>query len=156
MDALLNKGLNYSILPKKLDMTQVWVDYKRFERSCIWTEYWHGRDDQELRPIPIFKLQKTNLPKNYSVPEGLKTFLSSVRSELQDHRNRNAVDCNLTKKELGALQTLQQLQKDRKIVIRECDKGAGVMILNFQDYLKACYEHLTPQSLYQASPITAQ
>ena len=97
MDALLDKGLNYSILPKKLDMTQVWVDYKRFERSCIWTEFWHGRDDQELRPIPIFKLQKSNLPKKYSVPDGLKTFLSSVRSELQDHRNRNAVDCNLTK-----------------------------------------------------------
>ena len=37
------------------------------------------------------------------------------------------------------------MQKDRKIVIRECDKGAGVIILNFQDYLKACYEHLTSE-----------
>ena len=123
MNALLNKGLNFSILPKKLDMTQVWVDYKRFERSCIWTEYWYGREDQETTPVPIFKLHKTNLPKNYAVPDGLKTFLNSVKSELKDHRNRNKVECNLSINELNALQTLQKLQKDRDIVIRAKTKG---------------------------------
>ena len=45
--------------------------------------------------------------------------------------------------ELEALKQLQQLQRERKIVVRACDKGAGVMILNFDDYVKACYEHLT-------------
>ena len=111
METLLNKGLNFSILPYKLDMTQVWVDLKRFERSAVWTEFWHGREDQESQEPQIFKEHKTNLPKNNCVPEGLKTFLSSVRSELQDHRNRNSAECNLTKGELAALKQLQQLQK---------------------------------------------
>ena len=40
------------------------------------------------------------------------------------------------------MQTLQKLQKDREIVIRACDKGAGVIILDFEEYIKACYGHL--------------
>ena len=145
MDKVLNRGLNFSILPKKLDITQIWVDMKRFERSCIWQEFWYGREDQQETQKPIFKLQKTNLPKNYSIPDGLKTFLGSVRSELQDHKNRNSAQCNLPQNEMDALLKLQTLQKERQIVIRACDKGAGVIILDFDEYLKACYDHLTSE-----------
>ena len=56
-----------------------------------------------MKTKPIFKLQKTNLPKNYSVPEGLKTFLSSVRSEIQDYQKRNSANCNLPVNEMDAL-----------------------------------------------------
>ena len=38
-----------------------------------------------------------------------------------------------------------QLQKDRKIVVRARDKGAGVINLNFNDFMKTCYEHLTSE-----------
>ena len=60
-----------------------------------------------------------------------------------DHRNRNSVLCNLLPDELQALKQLQELQRDRKIVVKPCDKGAGVILMNFEDYLKSCYEHLT-------------
>ena len=30
-------------------------------------------------------------------------------------------------------------------MIRACDKGAGVIVLDFNEYLKACYEHLTSE-----------
>ena len=86
MIKLLNRGLNFSILPYKCDITQVLADYKRFERSVIWTEFWHGRTDCNIEK-QIFKQHKTNLPKNYSVPEGLKVFLSSVKSEILDPKN---------------------------------------------------------------------
>ena len=29
--------------------------------------------------------------------------------------------------------------------IKACDKGAGIIILNFNDYVKTCYEHLTSE-----------
>ena len=86
---------------------------------------------------------KTNMPKNYSVPEGLKVFLKAIKSEIQDPRNRNKVECNLPEDEMQALKKLISLQRERKIVIKACDKGAGVIILNFEDYMKTCYEHLT-------------
>ena len=82
------------------------------------------------------------MPKNYTVPEGLKVFLNSVKSELTDPRNRNKEECNLPVDEINALKQLIQLQKDRKIVIKACDKGAGIIILNYDTYMKACYEHL--------------
>ena len=47
MVSVLNRGLNFCILPMKLDITQVLVDWKRFERSMIWTEFWYGRDKGE-------------------------------------------------------------------------------------------------------------
>ena len=32
-------------------------------------------------------------------------------------------------------------------MVRACDKGAGIMILNFNDYLKACYEQLASETV---------
>ena len=48
MERLLNKGLNFSILPKKMDLTQVYVDFKKFKRSAIWKEFWFGKDNEDL------------------------------------------------------------------------------------------------------------
>ena len=55
METLLNKGLNFSILPKQLDLTQLLVDFKRFERSVIWQEYWYGKATENIKETPIFK-----------------------------------------------------------------------------------------------------
>ena len=142
MERLLNRGFNFSILPNKMDLTQVLTDYKKFERRIIWHEYHFGKDDQSEDEKPAFRTQKTNLPKNNVIPEGLKVFLNSVKSELLDPRNRNKEECNIPVDEIIALKELIQLKKDQKIVIKACDKGAGIMILNFSEYMKACYDHL--------------
>ena len=64
MKTLLNRGFNYAILPFKLDLTQVLVDFKRFERSVIWHEYFHGYESDGDAKKKIFKTNKSNLPKN--------------------------------------------------------------------------------------------
>ena len=102
----------------------------------------NGKEEQNDTDKPIFKKDNTNLPKNYSVPEGLKTFLSSVKSEISDYKNRNTEECNIPQDELEALKMLSKLQKEKNIVIKACDKGAGIIILNYSDYMKACYRHL--------------
>ena len=43
---------------------------------------------------------------------------------------------------MNALKDLVKLQKERKIVIKQCDKGAGLIILNFEDYMTAANKHL--------------
>ena len=89
MENLLNRGFNFSILPLKLDLTQVLVDFKKFERSVIWHEYFYGEEsDCDFRG-KIFKSNKSNQPKNYKSPEALKTYLGSIKSEIMDHRNWN-------------------------------------------------------------------
>ena len=74
MEDLLNRGFNFSILPNKLDITQVLVDFTYFERTMIWKEFWHGKEDAGNLSIPIFKRRKTNLPRNHKSPNQLKTF----------------------------------------------------------------------------------
>ena len=123
------------------------TDFKRFERSTIWFEYWYGRDSDHERENPIFKTEKNNMPKNYTPPEGLRVFLSSLKSEINDPKNRNREHCNLPTDELNALKELINLQKERQIVIKACDKGAGIIILNFNDYMQACYKHLLSKQL---------
>ena len=142
MEKVLNRGLKFAIQPLNLDITQVLVDYKRFERSVRWQEFWHERECDETREVPIFKTKKTNFPKNHQPPQGLKMFLGAVKSEIMDPHNRNRVKCNLTDEELKALKEIVQLQKDLKIVVKPADKGAGITILDYDKYMKASYEHL--------------
>ena len=72
MTSLINRGLNFSILPDKIDMTQVNVDLKSCKRAAIWNEFWFGRESEDLTDL-IFKKEKDNLPKNYTArrPEDL-------------------------------------------------------------------------------------
>lgn len=146
---LLNRGFNFLILSLKMDLTQVLVDFKRFERTLIWQEFWHGRDQTEERKEPIFKNKKRNMPKNYISPQGLQTFIGAVKSEIMDPLNRNKIPCNIPIEEVNALKELIKLQRDRIIVIKACDKGAGIIILNFDDYLKACYSHLWSEQAHE-------
>ena len=77
----------------------------------------------------------------------MRTFLGSIKSEIMNHRNRNDVKCNLPKNEIEAIKELIKLQKEIIIVIKPCDKGAGIIILDFTVFMKACYEHLASEKL---------
>ena len=97
MQSLLSQALNFAILPLKLDITQVLVDFNRFARASLWQEFWYGNENSETHKKPIFKTHKSNLPQNHSTPTGLKTMLSSIKSEIMDPRNRNREEPNLPK-----------------------------------------------------------
>ena len=143
MESVLNKGLNFSPIPEKLDITQLFVDFQRFERTMIWQEFWYGRDESEYQEPSIFKSVKNNLPRNYKSPRGLEICLGAIKSELTDPKNRNKVPYNLPKEEKLALKQLTGLQKEKKIVIKPADKGAGIVIVNFDDYIETCVNHLS-------------
>ena len=141
MVSVLNRGLNFCILPMKLDITQVLVDWKQFERSMIWTEFWYGKEKVETK-TKVFKNKKNNLPKNHRTPEELKVYLEAAKWDIISRDNRNKAECNLPPEEMKALKELVQLQKDCKITIKPCDKGAGIIILEFEEYIRACNKHL--------------
>ena len=55
MERVLKRGFNFSILPKKLDITQIFVDLKHFERSVLWKKFHHGKEDQDALCIMHMK-----------------------------------------------------------------------------------------------------
>ena len=144
---LLNRGLNFAVLPNRLDLTQILTDFRYFERTIVWIDFWFGRDQDGQLGKRIFKKKKTNFPKNYKMPNHLKTFLGSVKSELTDPENRNPAKCNLPLPQLSALKELINLQKEKKIIIKRCDKGAGIIILDYDDCIKACETHLNSKQV---------
>ena len=143
MTNLLSKGLNFAVLPKTLDMTQVLVDLKRFERTVIWNEFWYGKENKDTpAEQKIFKEQKSNLPKNYVTPGGIKNFLGAIKSDITDPKNKNKVQSNLPVEEIKAMKELIELEKKCTIVVKPCDKGSGIIVINFDDYITVCKDHL--------------
>ena len=142
MDSLLNRGLNYCITPSKVNVTELLIDMDKFVRKFLWREFFYDQPSDEKRKEPIVKNEKTNLPKKHKTPEKLKMFLHATTSDLLDTKTRNKVHNNLPPEELEALKQLIELQKNRVITIKPADKGAGIVILEFDDYIKSCYDHL--------------
>ena len=84
--------------------------------------------------------------RNHQAPKGLQEYLAAVKSDLMDPKNRNKSKYNLLDEETEALKELVKLQKEGVIVIRHCDKGAGIIILDFNEYINACERHLESQT----------
>ena len=69
MKKLLNIALNFALLPKKNDITEMLVDLNKYARAIIWHEYWHGKDEDKTEHTqPTFLKQKNYLPKNHTSP----------------------------------------------------------------------------------------
>ena len=96
----------------------------------LWTEFWANQPKQDYKPT-IFKKVKTNLPRKHPTPAGLKIFSNGLKSEIEDPLNRNKCRPNLPPDEIQVLQKLVQLQKERVITIKPCDKGFGIIILDY-------------------------
>ena len=60
---VLNMGLKFAILPLKLNITQVLVDFRKFERNLVWKEFFFGKEPDEKYKPKIFQTHKTNFPK---------------------------------------------------------------------------------------------
>jgi hypothetical protein len=45
MESILNRGLNFCVIPLTLNITNVLVDYRKFERSIKWKEFFANQND---------------------------------------------------------------------------------------------------------------
>ena len=77
---ILNKGLNFSILPNKPNLNHALMDLAYHQRSMAWKEYWFDKEKQEFEKR-VFKEKKTNMPPNsHKTPQGLRTYSTAIRS----------------------------------------------------------------------------
>jgi hypothetical protein len=126
MKNVLSSGLNFCVTPDQINLTELLVDFRKFERSMTWKEYFKDEERNEEWKPEIFPKEKSNLPPKHS--KQLSNFLTGVKSELRG-TNLNKTTCNIPKGEVDALATLVKLQKNCQIVIKPCDKGASILII---------------------------
>ena len=143
MRCLLNRGLNYAIVPKTVNTTGVIAGFEKFGRNCKFQEHlYKNNPDMESETFikKPWKPVKTNLPDSAPSPE-LNTFLNgSLACVLGSDLNK--VHTNLPVNEHRAMEQLINLQKERKITIKPCDKTGGTAILNTTDYTESMHRIL--------------
>ena len=145
MEKLLNRGPSFAIRPPKLNISELMADHKRLQRGMMWMDYFSDKENPPENKN-FFKKKKSNFPsrKKYSPPEALQVFLKSTRSELEDPENRNKNSRpNLEKEEVEAMNELITLQRNREIKLAQCDKGGGLILLDFDEYVGSCHKHLS-------------
>ena len=110
-------------------------------------------EQQYVQNIGLKGKQKSHIHHQYLSPKRItspkiiisirvKTMLISIRSEIMDQKKCNQEKCNIPEEEVIAFKELIKLQKQRIITIKAADKAAVIVILDFKDYMKSCYDHL--------------
>lgn len=155
MESLLNKGLNFNVKGKCPTESDILADLQRFQRRILWKEHFFDQNDSNYTP-PLFHKEKTNLPSGPRT-KPLMCFLNTVSSNIRDKSNWNKhlIDptrTNISKDEEKALNQLILLQKQQRIVIKQCDKGGGISIMDFDKYVVECRKHLNSVQLQGHSP----
>jgi hypothetical protein len=82
MTNLLNRGLNFCINPLKLNLTEILVDYRKFDRKLRWKEFFAEKEELQINDWTpdIFPKEKTNVPNKNS--KGPNNFINGIRSKL--------------------------------------------------------------------------
>ena len=154
MESLLSHGLTFVPTPGKLNISQLKSDIDKYTRKCLWKHYWfendlnrgenisddivqHISDDHNEKVESVLKSSKSNFPRT-SAPAPLKMYLNSIHSDiigscLKKHEEKK--HCNISPTEKQAIKTLQNIQSQRLITIKEVDKGGGICIMNTDDYI---------------------
>lgn len=148
--SLLSKGLSFCPTPPRLQSVQLENDIECFFRRLRLREYFSNSDEQTHNHDHQQYLFKP--PSMWMPPKGkdlvLETYIKAIRTDilkLVTEKYEMKCNDNLTPNERKALKNLRHRDD---IVIKPADKGAAVVILSLEDYLKEAKRQLDNPSHY--------
>ena len=140
--SLLSRGLKFVPTPRFVDQAIIKEDLERFGRRLRLA--WHFRNDNRtFNPNP-FKPASNFNPKNKD--PAIELYLSRLEEEILSINTKLRYS-NLTKEERTAIDTLRN---DTSIIIKEADKGSGIVIWDREDYLKEAGNQLGDSRVYES------
>ena len=104
---------------------------------------WYFRDSEDFSEVPVFRPRSKFNPSHKDV--AIEVYLSKLEDELMKLLVDGKNFSNLTKEELLALNSLKS---DRSTVIKEADKGSGVVLWDREDYVKETESQLQDSTVY--------
>lgn len=136
---ILNLGLKFipSSTYKKPAMLEA---ASHFERQNRIRYFFRNQPPTVIHP---FRTKSTWQPPKASVE--IETYLQKITEELNNPPLKQ-FHPNLTRKEHTAL---KQLAKDDSLIIKNADKGSGIVIEDTEKYIEAGREHLADTSIYE-------
>ncbi|XP_063810519.1 toll-like receptor 7 [Pseudophryne corroboree] len=155
-ERILTKGLKFAPTTTTDDFDR-FVDVHKFIRKISLKKFFELKRSEEApstsHPVEsttqtLHKKPSTFYPAHIK-GNYIETFQKLVIEDLNSinkTEKRKRVRHNLTRKER---EPIKSLQEDQGIVIKPCDKGGGIAILNKSDYVKEIYRQLSDSNTYQ-------
>ena len=139
--SLLSKGLKFVPTPTSVNRAQLKEELESFGRRL--RLLWHFRNEENSFCPNPFRKKSTFNPKGKDA--AIEIYLSRLEEEILSIDTKTNYN-NLTRKER---QALKNLRDDTSIVIKEADKGSGVVVWDREDYLKEASSQLEDKEVYE-------
>ena len=139
--SLLSKGLKFIPTSNFVNKTVLKEELEVFGRKLRLN--WHFRNEEKSETFNRFR------PKSKFNPKGKDAAIEIYLSRLEEAilaLDTNVKYSNITKEEREALKSLQ---KDTSIIIKEADKGSGIVVWDRDDYLKEAEKQLSDANTYE-------
>ena len=120
----LELGLKFAPAPK--DIPDPLEFFDNFEQRCTW----------------VYK-KFTGVASSH-LPTAMQDRLDIMREKL-DTVQPTSFDSNIS---LDIRQAIEELRRDKSIIIREADKGSCIVIMNTSQYIEVGYQHLSDRTIY--------
>ena len=139
----MSRGLKFTPTPNKSNDEQLSNDIAEFHRKIRLKEYFYTNeniqeDDSLVRNNSNFEPPKG---RNHSLDDYIE-----ITKVIPQNSSKKSSSFNLTRNERKALDSLAN---DTSIVIKEADKGGGIVIMNKDFYKRKILEMLVDKSFYQ-------
>ena len=139
--SILSKGLKFVPTPKSIDRAAIKNELEVFGRKLRLA--WHFRNDENSLVWNRFRKKSNFNPKDKDA--AIEIYISRLEQELLDI-NTNLKYHNITREEREAINTLRN---DTSIIIKEADKGSGIVVWDRDDYLKEAELQLGDIEVYE-------
>ena len=139
--SLLSKGLKFIPTPKYINKARIKEELETYGRKL--RLMWHYRNQEREIIINPFKKKSKFNPKRKDA--AIEIYLSRLEEEIFALDKKLSYS-NLTKQERHALYSLRD---DTSIIIKEADKGSGIVVWDREDYLAEARAQLKDKDVYQ-------
>ena len=140
--SILSKGLKFVPTPTFVDKAAIKQELETFGRKLRLAWHFRGEDRTFERSNPFKTKSKFN-PRDKDA--AIEIYLSRLEEEILN-LNFKIKYHNITKEEREAIKSLKN---DTSIIIKEADKGSGIVVWDRDDYLKEAQMQLDDHNIYE-------
>ena len=140
--SVLSKGLKFVVTPKELDYSQIKIDLENFGRRLRLK--WHFRESEDFSEYPSFRPRSKFNPRNKDA--AIELYISKLEEEIMKISANGQNFRNISREEYLAS---KNLKSDQSIVIKEADKGSGVVVWDRGDYIREAQGQLGDSEVYR-------
>jgi hypothetical protein len=135
---------------KELTVKEMLGAVDEYHRRIMLSLFFHQRPPTSVIPYNKFKFKWSPDPNDKSVKDWLPLvddYITNAKERLSQSIETTHVSINAYNS--APLKAISSLANNKQIVIKNADKGLGVVILNVEDYIKMCRTHLDDAQTFE-------